>query len=154
MQLLFLPYNPSGDRKEGDKAIRISRHKHAATEHHRKSKLLKKAGLKNAEENRIGTSQTNGEPVDGQAPAKHPQVGTYSQWMADEQDRSIKLSPRPKSLLGQGRLDPFDVYCAPSEQLIVHEMVDHGKWASTNSKVGKEIILRAGAATFPFLAPD
>ncbi|KIY03668.1 uncharacterized protein Z520_00359 [Fonsecaea multimorphosa CBS 102226] len=44
---------------------------------------------------------------------------------SDEQIRSRQPVSEPKTVLGAGRIDPFNAYCAPDQPLMVHEMLDH-----------------------------
>ena len=112
MRLLFLPYKPTRDSLDSAEASDISPQKHAAREHHRKVKLLKKA---TGNKTKLKASKSGIEAAtkgNGGSSTAAGDEGTY---------------PGPLTVLGAGRVDPFGVYCASDQSMIVHEMVDHGK---------------------------
>jgi hypothetical protein len=118
MRLLFLPYKPGSDAASDEFQGRpkISHQKHAAREHHRKVKLAKQQ-LKSNKRDASGGSQGS---------AEHG--GRFIEWKVENGELE-EQRPRdsPTTFLGAGRLDPFDVYCARKQPLMVHEMLDHGK---------------------------
>jgi len=122
MRLLFVPYKSSKDVGEAPEA---SPHKHAAMEHHRKARLLKKA-VKNS-----STLQDKGpEEQDAikrkqkSALAKQDGKPTLLVWKNDADERIRQ--PKPRTILGAGRVDPFNAYCVFDQPFTTHEMVDHG----------------------------
>ncbi|KAJ9615926.1 hypothetical protein H2200_002003 [Cladophialophora chaetospira] len=120
MRLQFLPYNPSKDSYDLDQTTDESPQQHAARVYHRKAKLLRKAA-RNSQP--LATSSTvnpnsytdaagNKEgPNHGRGRGAPAKVGT--------------LLPGPVTVLGAGRIDPFDAYCTSNHTLMVHEMLDH-----------------------------
>lgn len=118
MRLLFLPYKPASDESLDafQERPKISHQKHAAREHHRKAKLVKQQ-LK---------SNKRGASGGGQGAAEHG--GRFIEWKVENSElEGNHPNASPTSFLGAGRLDPFDVYCARKQPLMVHEMLDHGK---------------------------
>lgn len=113
MRLLFLPYKPASDSsQEGPK---ISHQKHAAREHHRKAKIAKQQLRANHKFSNRGI----------QSCVRYG--GQFIDWKVDSQEEAEPPATSPTTFLGAGRLDPFDVYCATRQPLMVHEMLDHGK---------------------------
>lgn len=118
MRLLFLPYKPASDAASGaSQALpKISHQKHAAREHHRKAKLAKQ----HLKSDKRGT---NGGRQD---PAHYG--GRFIEWKVQNNElEGMQPNASPTTLLGAGRMDPFDVYCTRKQPLMVHEMLDHGK---------------------------
>ncbi|KIW65866.1 hypothetical protein PV04_08083 [Phialophora macrospora] len=101
MRLQFLPYNPSKDSYDLDENAEESPQQHAARVYHHKAKLLKKAG---------SNSQKSA--------ATKAKAGT-------DVAKSGTTVSDPVTILGAGRIDPFDTYCTSDHSLITHEMLDH-----------------------------
>lgn len=118
MRLLFLPYKPASDAASDASQGRpkISHQKHAAREHHRKARLAKQQLISN----------NQGASGGGQDPTEYG--GRFIEWRVENGELEERQpSASPTTFLGAGRLDPFDVYCARKQPLMVHEMLDHGK---------------------------
>lgn len=111
-----------------DPTSELSPQKHAAREYHRKANLLKTALKKDRQA--AGSNTFKFVAVSGKRSnsAKHDHSSNTGRQPDDgeEGDRQIL---DPKTLLGAGRLDPFDAYCTRGQPLIVHEMLDHGQEA-------------------------
>lgn len=127
MRLLFLPYKPSKDVQLDGDAPEISPQKHAAREHHRKAKLLRQAARNSR--NLLGSDNEKGALASSleSLGATRTLTGTHIQWEPDNYGDKEFPKDGPRSLLGAGRLDPFDIYCVPKQPLIVHEILDHGE---------------------------
>jgi hypothetical protein len=124
MQLLFVPYKTGGNDADGSDATEISPQKHAAREHHRKAKLLKQVA-RDARQNAV--AKRGGNPL-----TKTDLRETLDKGASDllEDSWRVVLQAKPQSLLGAGRLDPFETYCVTQQPLMVHEILDHGKSVS------------------------
>jgi hypothetical protein len=101
MRLQFLPYNPQKDSYDVDKSADETPQQHAARVYHRKAKLLK-------------ASRTTSHKAVNKTSKTRPEASIDS-----------NSGPNPVTLLGAGRVDPFDAYCTSDRRLIVHEMLDH-----------------------------
>jgi len=118
MRLLFLPYKPASDGalETSQAGPNISHQKHAAREHHRKARLAKQ----HLKFNKRGNSGRTQIPAD--------YGGQFIEWKIQNNElEEMQHNPRPTTLLGAGRIDPFDAYCTRKQPLMVHEMLDHGK---------------------------
>ncbi|OAP63156.1 hypothetical protein AYL99_02383 [Fonsecaea erecta] len=116
MRLLFLPYNPSTDSHDVDGAAEESPQRHAARVYHHKAKALKKSGFR---DQRSSTDSRKKEPATKAGP------GVFLASSSDGQVRSMNPVPEPSTVLGAGRIDPFNAYCSTDQPLMVHEMLDH-----------------------------
>ena len=119
MRVLFVPYSPSKASQKRGETSDISPQKHAAREHHRKAKLLKKAARK---DDQLAAH------ADGKELTRHRSRWNV-QWPHNDNEEPPHAIREPRTILGEGRLDPFDAYCTRGQPLIVHEMLDHGESA-------------------------
>ncbi|OAL34078.1 hypothetical protein AYO20_06726 [Fonsecaea nubica] len=116
MRLLFLPYNPVTDSHDIDETAEESPQQHAARVYHRKAKSLKTPGLRGQ---RPSAGKGMKETVTRVVQASFPESSSHGQM------RSKPPIPDPSTVLGAGRLDPFNAYCLPDQPQMVHEMLDH-----------------------------
>ncbi|OQV05731.1 Fungal specific transcription factor domain-containing protein isoform 2 [Cladophialophora immunda] len=138
MRLLFLPYNPSTDSHDVDEAAQESPQQHAARVYHHKAKALRKSALR-GQRSAAGSGKKE--------PAAKVESEAFLGSSPDGQVRSRKPVPEPSTVLGAGRVDPFNAYCTPDQPLMVHEMLDHAisyQWSlfAADDKPGSLLMAR------------
>ena len=130
--VLFIQYD-GGKKPTTIKGV--SQHQHAAREFHRREKLKRNA-------RRLHFAQSGKNLY---APTKSPHV---KEVLDDEQP--IEGRPRqlltplssPQTVIGEGRMDPFNAFCTKDVPVYVHEILDHAlshQWAvfrATEDQVG------------------
>jgi hypothetical protein len=117
-QVLFVPYRGSAPDKKPPGGI--SQQKHAAREYHRKAKLKRQTSNQNSQ-----SPEPRSTPPSA-APKTICRSTSRSSTSSHENVELISRGPSPVSLLGAGRIDPFD--SQPVKDLVphAHEMVDYG----------------------------
>ncbi|EXJ57263.1 hypothetical protein A1O7_07610 [Cladophialophora yegresii CBS 114405] len=124
MRLQFLPYNPSKDSYDLDETAEESPQQHAARVYHRKAKLLRKTASNSQKSaaNRAQHSALKAKLGGGLPRSEAVVCGDKSSNVLATSDTTV---PGPVTVLGAGRIDPFDSYCTSDHSLIIHEMLDH-----------------------------
>jgi hypothetical protein len=116
MKLLYLNYDPSKRTHRIEDGSNESREQHAARVHHNAAKRRRAAAFRNPR-NPPTIKRPNSTNLDG---------GKINDLRRGRHDQSLVLrTQQPRSVLGAGRIDPFDAYCHSDSRLIVHEMIDH-----------------------------
>jgi hypothetical protein len=125
-EVLFVPYRGAKDKKS---AGEISQQKHAAREYHRKAKLKRQAQKSKTSPDAIRSKNTSSESLalssraDSSLSSTSRSVSPATNISASPERRN----PSPVSVLGAGRVDPFDSQPVKDLTPCVHEMVDYGK---------------------------
>ncbi|OCT46945.1 hypothetical protein CLCR_02410 [Cladophialophora carrionii] len=124
MRLQFLPYNPSKDSYDLDETAEESPQQHAARVYHRRAKLLRKAPG-NSQKSAANRSQGQAAKAKSGAGPSKPESVFYNDKSGNVLATAGTTDPGPVTILGAGRIDPFDTYCTSDHSLIIHEMLDH-----------------------------
>jgi hypothetical protein len=132
-QVLFVPYRGAKDNKE--KNGEISQQKHAAREYHRKAKLKRQA-LKSKDRSRDTIrSKSDASETKSVASASDSSLTLSSRSVSPTTISSTspaRREPSPVSVLGAGRVDPFDSQPVKDLTPCVHEMVDYGTLSTSS----------------------
>ncbi len=129
MRLQFLPFNPAKNAYDLDDTADESPQQHAARVYHRKAKLLRKITRSTKQSPTSTTTAKKAEP--GSILARDDTNSDHER-SSGTLTESRLFTEDPVSLLGAGRIDPFDAYCTSDRALITHEMLDHAisyQWA-------------------------
>ena len=127
-QILFVPYRGAKDSKRSDG--QISQQKHAAREYHRKAKLRRQAQRSRDRSPDNKRSKSDASETSSIPSATESLRTSSSRSVSPTAIISISSAsrkPSPVSVLGAGRIDPFDSQPVKDLTPCVHEMVDYGE---------------------------
>lgn len=149
-QVLFVPY--SGGQGTKKSTGEISQQKHAAREYHRKAKLKRQA--QRSRHRSADTAGSNSDSAESRSLASkdHASFTLASRSVSPSRLNSVSPGPRntsPVSLLGAGRIDPFDSQPVKDLTPCVHQMIDYGSYLNGCSSRARSLTLVALVYQWP-----
>ena len=147
---IFVEFRAESKEEPISRGSKIS---HALRRHHREARReLTRKHLASRRPARNIVANSAALPLRDRLLKHSVRLKPYTQDDAEQDGRAYDLEIlQPgalKAILGQGRLDPFNVYPAQNLCLYIHEVLDHGKYLSlsyTRQSLSRVVILLEGA---------